>query len=76
MSARRRVRGQVQVLLIAGSGALAICLEGCGRSSQEIQLPDQARKIVDRRKVDVEQRPTPSKSGTGISNSRSGQKRR
>jgi hypothetical protein len=60
---------------MAGSGALAICLAGCGRSSQEKQLSDQARKIVDRRKVDVEQRPTSPKSGTGRSNSRSGQQR-
>ncbi len=55
--------------------ALAVCLAGCGGSSQEMQLSDAARKIVDRRKVDVEQRPTPSKSGTGRSNSRSGQRR-
>jgi len=75
MSAIRRARGRIQVLLIAGFCALTICLAGCGGSSREMQLPDQARKIVDRRKVDVEQRSKQSKSGTGRSNSHSGQQR-
>ncbi len=67
-------RGGRQILVLAVFGALAISLTGCGGSSQEMHLPDEARKIVDRRKVDVEQRPKQSQSNIGRPNSRSGQR--
>ncbi|MGO9463959.1 MAG: hypothetical protein ACLQIB_31590 [Isosphaeraceae bacterium] len=75
MSATRIARMQKRVLLAAGISVFATCLAGCGGSSQEMQLPDEARKIVDRRKVDVEQRPKQSKSSIGRPNGRSSQRR-
>jgi len=72
MSVIRTARTQKLLSLVAAISVLATCLTGCGGSSQEMQLPEQGRKIVDRRKVDVEQRPAPPKSATGKSNSRSG----
>ncbi len=76
MSAVQTTRSQVELSLIKGLGALAICLSGCGGSSTEMQLSDQARRIIDRRKVDVEQRPKQSKSSNGRPNKFSGQQRK
>jgi len=68
--ATRRLR--IHGLLVAGCAAFAIGWAGCGGPSQEMQLPDQGRQFVDRRKIDVKQRPRQPQSGTGRSKSFSG----
>jgi hypothetical protein len=57
---RRLRRGSL--LLVAGFAVLGGGLAGCGGSSQEMQLPDPARRFVERRKVDVNQPPTQPRS--------------
>jgi hypothetical protein len=72
MQARRVTRCRFRLSLAGAIGLAAACCSGCGGSSQEMQLPDQARKTVERRKVDVQAPPAKPKPGAGGSRIPSG----
>jgi hypothetical protein len=66
MPATRVGGSSFQRLVAAVCGLVAAWLVGCGGPSPEMQLPDQARKTVERRKVDVQARPAkPSPGAVG-----------
>jgi hypothetical protein len=65
MPAKRVARRPLALLPVAASGLVAACLSGCGEGSQEMQLPEQAKKTVERRKVDFQARPAKPKPGVG-----------
>jgi hypothetical protein len=49
------------VALLAITCFMLEVLFGCGGSPEQMQLSQEARKVIDRRKVDVENRPAKSK---------------
>lgn len=65
-------RSRICHALLAGICAIATSVAGCGQTSQEAKLPDQARKTIERRKVDFEPRPGKSKPATNGSRNPSG----
>jgi hypothetical protein len=72
MPAMRLARGRIRLTLIAIAGLSTIGLAGCDGPAQEMQLPEEARKSVERRKVDFQPRPAKSQSGTRGSKNPSG----
>ena len=65
MPVTRVAPARLRLFFALACGLVTADLSGCGGADQEMQLTEQARKAVERRKVDVHERPARTKADAG-----------